>query len=181
LLTPTRSAILTSIEQTSESWGAAGGYAADAPGADDAAAARRALLFVVAGRLYGCEIETVREILPVRRCTRLPGAPPFVCGLINLRGTVVTVVDLALRLGGRQGAAADGSIVVVDLGARVAGLAVDEVRDVVPLRDDAVDEGGAAVGGPGALPGAVRGLAQLADGQSAVLLDVQAIVRQVLI
>jgi len=161
----------------------AGGYPPDAPGADDVAAVRRALLFVVAGRLYGCEIETVREILPVRRCTRLPGAPPFVCGLINLRGTVVTVMDLALRLGGGQGAAAEGSIVVVDLGARVAGMAVDEVRDVVPLRDEDVDEGGpdGADRGPGALPGAVRGLARLADGQQAVLLDVQAIVRQVLI
>lgn len=172
---------MTSIEPTIESWGAEGGDAADAPGADAVAAGRRALLFAVSGRLYGCEVETVREILPVRRCTRLPGAPPFVCGLINLRGTVVTVVDLALRLGGRHPAAVDGSIVVVDLGARVAGLAVDEVRDVVRLRDDAVDECEADAGGPGALPGAVRGLAQFADGQSAVLLDVQAIVRQVLI
>ncbi|MFL5582868.1 MAG: chemotaxis protein CheW [Gemmatimonadaceae bacterium] len=169
------------IDQTAEPWTTAGGYPADAAEVGDLAAARRALLFAVAGRLYGCEIETVREILPVRRCTRLPGAPPFVLGLINLRGTVVTVVDLALRLGVGRGAAAEGSIVVVDLGTRVAGLAVDEVRDVVPLRPDEMDAGGAAgADGYGALPDAVRGLARVGEA-SAVLLDVQSIVRQVLV
>ena len=179
---------MASTEQLTESWTAAGGYAADASDEGDLAAARRALLFAVAGRLYGCEIETVREIMPVRRCTRLPGAPPFVRGLINLRGTVVTVVDLALRLGVGRGAAEDGSIVVVDLGSRVAGLAVDEVRDVVQLRPeemgavaesaDASALGGAAAAG--ALPGAVRGHTRVGE-SAVVLLDVQTIVRQVLI
>jgi purine-binding chemotaxis protein CheW len=180
---------LASTEQLTDLWTAAGGYAADAPDEGDLAAARRALLFAVAGRLYGCEIETVREIMPVRRCTRLPGAPPFVRGLINLRGTVVTVVDLALRLGVGRAAAEDGSIVVVDLGARVCGLAVDEVRDVVPLRPEEMgavgeaDDAAAAPGGAataGALPGAVRGHTRVGE-SAVVLLDVQSIVRQVLI
>ena len=43
----------------------------------------RMLLFGVGGRVYGCEIEVVREIVPFRRCTRLPGAPPFVCGPVS--------------------------------------------------------------------------------------------------
>ena len=177
---------MASTEQLTESWAAAGGYAADATDEGDLAAARRALLFAVAGRLYGCEIETVREIMPVRHCTRLPGAPPFVRGLINLRGTVVTVVDLALRLGVGRGAAEDGSIVVVDLGTRVAGLAVDEVRDVVPLRtaemgaaEPASEESGEAAPA-GALPGVVRGHTRVGE-SAVVLLDVQSIVRQVLI
>ena len=49
-------------------------------------AAARTLLFRVAGKVYGCDIDAVREIIPYRRATRLPGAPSFVQGLINLRG-----------------------------------------------------------------------------------------------
>ena len=61
-------------------------------------AAARTLLFRVAGKTYGCDIDAVREIIPYRRATRLPGAPSFVQGLINLRGTIVTVLDLGTRL-----------------------------------------------------------------------------------
>ena len=60
---------------------------------------RRLLLFVVSGRVYACAIEPVREIIPVRKATRLPGAPEYVCGLINLRGAIVPIVDLRCRFG----------------------------------------------------------------------------------
>ncbi len=100
-------------------------------------APERTLLFRAGDRTFGCGIDAVREIVPQRRATRLPGAPPSVQGLINLRGTIVTVVDLPLWLGGTRPAAADGSIVLVEHGSRVAGLAVDEVLDVqvVALED----------------------------------------------
>ena len=54
--------------------------------------------FAIAGTVYGCDIGTVREIVPVRRATRLPGAPDYVRGLINLRGAIVTVIDLSRRV-----------------------------------------------------------------------------------
>ena len=56
------------------------------------------LLFRVGGRLYGCDISDAQEIIPLRPMTRLPGAPAFVRGLINMRGTIVTVLDLRARL-----------------------------------------------------------------------------------
>src|SRR6478752_4141786 len=77
-------------------------------------AAARTLLFRVSGSVYGCDIDAVREIIPYRRATRLPGAPPYVQGLINLRGTIVTVLDLGARLDATRPAMRDmgGSIIL---------------------------------------------------------------------
>jgi purine-binding chemotaxis protein CheW len=137
-------------------------------------AARRTLLFRAGDRTFGCGIDAVREIIPQRRATRLPGAPPSVQGLINLRGTIVTVIDLALWLGGDRAGAADGSIVLVDHGPRLAGLAVDEVLDVQMIAPDDV---------PGAIGdrnGAIRGMGRLGD-MVVILLDITSLVRQALV
>jgi purine-binding chemotaxis protein CheW len=154
--------------------------AADTAPADGA---HRYLLFGVAGRTYGCEIDVVREIVPFRRCTRLPGAPEYVCGLINLRGTVVTVLDLGLRLGAAPVDRAEGSIVLVEQGSRVVGLGVDEMRDVQRLgagEIDSSDGAGAEGAGNGSAGGAVRGIARAQAGV-VVLLDVGSIIKQALL
>jgi purine-binding chemotaxis protein CheW len=135
---------------------------------------QRTLLFRAGDRTFGCGIDAVREIVPQRRATRLPGAPPSIQGLINLRGTIVTVVDLALWLGGERAAAADGSIVLVDHGARVAGVAVDEVLDVQMV---ALDDVSGTAGGD--RNGAVRGMGRLGD-TVVILLDIISLVRQAL-
>ncbi|MEO7455174.1 MAG: chemotaxis protein CheW, partial [Gemmatimonadaceae bacterium] len=72
----------------------------------------------------------MREIIPYRRATRLPGAPAYVQGLINLRGTIVTVMDLGVRLDPERAPVREGSIILATYGTRVAGVAVDEVMDV---------------------------------------------------
>jgi len=120
--------------------------------------------------VYGCDIGSVREIVPIRHATRLPGAPPYVRGLINLRGAIVTVIDLAARLAGTS-AAMEGSVVLADHGSKHVGLAVDEVRDVQLLAPDRFEP---ATGG-----GVVRGLGHLDDGV-VIVLDVPAVVRQVM-
>jgi purine-binding chemotaxis protein CheW len=160
-----------------------GADAPDAPGALDPSggepqdpAAPRLLLFGVAGRVYGCDLDAVREIVPVRRATRLPGAPHFVSGLINLRGRVVTVLDLGRHFGGGSVDPDAGSIVLIEHGARLVGLAVDEVRDVQPLRDADLD----AVGGEAARDGVVRGLGRV-DGGTVVVLDVRAMAARILL
>jgi len=134
------------------------------------------LLFGVGGRVYGCDIARVREIIPARTPTRLPGAPACVTGLINLRGTVVTVVDLGLQLGGEAVDRAAGSIVLVEHGARVAGVAVDDVRDVQPFDPADVDP----LAAPESAGGFVRGVVRGALG-AVVVLDVQAMLNQVLL
>jgi purine-binding chemotaxis protein CheW len=138
-------------------------------------AAERTLLFRAGARTFGCGIDAVREIVPQRRATRLPGAPPAVQGLINLRGTIVTVVDLALWLGAERPATADGSIVLVDHNSRVAGVAVDEVLDVQMV---ALEDVSGTIGGD--RNGAVRGMGRLGD-TVVILLDVTSLVRQALV
>ena len=152
-----------------------------------AAAARQLLLFGAGGRVYGCDVGAVREIIPFRRCTRLPGSPPYVCGLTNLRGTVVTVIDLAARLGVSRTEEArtaeerdSGSIIVAEHGTKVVGMAVDGVHDVQVMSGDALEapETGES-GAEGAHGGVVSGLGQLGD-DVVIVLDVQTILRQVL-
>jgi purine-binding chemotaxis protein CheW len=140
-------------------------------------AAARTLLFRVAGGTYGCDIDAVREIIPYRRATRLPGAPPYVQGLINLRGTIVTVLDLGARLDASRPAMRDsgGSIILAEHGTRVVGVAVDEVLDVQAIAEEPVDAGTGDARG-----GLVRGLGHLGD-DVVVLIDIHTLVTQVLL
>ncbi len=146
--------------------------------------AHRYLLFGVGGRIYGCEIARVREIVPFRRCTRLPGAPSYVAGLINLRGTVVTVLDLGLRLGGAAVDRSEGSVILVEQGGRVVGVGVDEMRDVQRFAPEEIEAADAqAVGAAGSgttASGAVRGIARVGPAV-VVLLDVGSIIKQALL
>ena len=139
--------------------------------------AARTLLFRVAGDVYGCDIDTVREIIPYRRATRLPGAPPYVQGLINLRGTIVTVLDLGARLDPTRPPMRDGggSIILAEHGARVVGVAVDEVMDVQAIAEEQVEAANGNAKG-----GLVRGLGHLEDGV-VVLIDIHTLVTQVLL
>ena len=134
------------------------------------------LLFDLAGRVYACEVAPVREIVTYRRATRLPGAPPHVLGLINLRGSIVTVLDLGRRLGVTETLREHGSVILVESGQKCVGLAVDSVRDV-HLAGDAQFEAPLASMPEGA---AVRGVGQVA-GLVVILLDVEAIVRHALL
>ncbi|MDE3054798.1 MAG: purine-binding chemotaxis protein CheW [Gemmatimonadota bacterium] len=135
-------------------------------------AAPRTLLFRVGATVYGCDIAAVREIVPYHQATRLPGTRPYVNGLINLRGTIITVMDLGVRLEGDGTPATDGSIIIVEVGDRRLGLVVGEVMDVAPVAvarapDDRADD-------------VVRGLGHLGD-TVVIVLDVGALVKQVLL
>ena len=140
-------------------------------------AAARTLLFRVAGSVYGCDIGAVREIIPYRRATRLPGAPPYVQGLINLRGTIVTVLDLGARLDTSRPPLRDagGSIILAEHGTRVVGVAVDEVMDVQAIAEEPADAGFGETRG-----GLVRALGHRGD-DVVVLIDIHMLVTQVLL
>ena len=125
--------------------------------------------------MYGCDIESVREIIPYRRATRLPGAPPYVQGLINVRGTIVTVLDLGARLDLSRAPVRDGSIILATHGTRVVGVAVDEVMDVQVITEEPI-----ATSAGEAPHGLVRGLGHLNDGV-VVLVDIHVLIMQVLL
>ncbi len=97
---------------------------------------RRVLVFAVAGRTRCADIADVREIVPITATTRLPGAPLHVRGLINLRGSLVTVMDASLCLYGVPAIGAEASILLVERGGRVAGVIVDNVFDMQLIAED---------------------------------------------
>jgi purine-binding chemotaxis protein CheW len=134
------------------------------------------LLFRVGRDLYGSKVTNAQEAIPLRTATRVPGAPAFVRGLINLRGTIVTVVDLGARLDASHSAADEGSILLVRQsgGDRVVGIVVDEVLDVRSL---AIDEGATPRGVDGSI---TRGLAMI-DDTTVVILDLDALISKVLL
>jgi purine-binding chemotaxis protein CheW len=95
------------------------------------------LSFRIGDSEYSVEIMSVREIRGWTKTTSLPHAPRFVRGVINLRGTVLPVVDLAMRLGLDESEPEDRNvIIVVDAGARVMGLRVDAVSDILSFTKD---------------------------------------------
>ena len=132
------SSATTAEQRTPAAYGPPAGATAPESAAAPAAA-MRVLLFALGEQVYGCDIATVREIIPQRRPTRLPGAPAFVCGLINLRGTIVTVIDLAKRLERSAGAKTDGSYIMVEIGTTLAsGSTLDVTNDVITALNSAL-------------------------------------------
>jgi purine-binding chemotaxis protein CheW len=130
----------------------------------------RLLVFRVAELACAAEASTVREILSARQATRIPGAPDAVAGLINVRGTLVTVVN-GRRALGHGGSAGAGPIVLLDVGARTVGFQVDEVIDLLAVpRGDLTDRAEL----PGLDPAVVRAVGRRAD-LSFVLLDFDAL------
>jgi purine-binding chemotaxis protein CheW len=103
--------------------------------AEQGAGGDRLLIVELRGGLYGIDSTTVREIVTVLEATRLPGAPAHVRGVVNLRGQLLTVVDLGHRLTGEATVATEGegSIVVIASSDRVLGVVVEDVHDVQEL------------------------------------------------
>ena len=82
------------------------------------------------GSLYAVPSEFVREITPMVAVTRIPKAPDYVRGLLNLRGVLLTVIDLAQRLGREPARAIDASVLVLNVDGKTLGLLVDDVHEV---------------------------------------------------
>jgi len=111
----------------------------------------------------------------MRAATRLPGAPAWVRGLVNLRGALVTVADLPARFG-VPGAGVAGDILVVDALGKTLGILVDGVKDVLALEAGRLE----VVEGEHSVGGVVSHVAYAGDDQVLVC-DVQALARQVLV
>lgn len=103
-----------------------------------AAASAEAEIFLtltVADQVCGVPVLSVRDVLAAQAITRIPLAPPEVAGSLNLRGRIVTAVDLRRRLGlpPREGSAGAAMSVVVEHGGELYSLLADAVGDVMPL------------------------------------------------
>lgn len=134
------------------------------------------MLFRLGDRLYGIDLDAVREILPVRRATRVPGAPAYVAGLINVRGTIVTVLDLGSRLDGNSSLAPDGSVILVEHRQKLVGIAVAEVNDVMMLPAESIERTTERDGDDASIVGLGR-----MDDKVVIILDIHSIITHVLL
>jgi purine-binding chemotaxis protein CheW len=103
-------------------------------------------------------------------------APPHVSGVLNLRGTVVTVIDLAARLGIEAVHSEDRCIVLLQRPSRPVVIIVDRVRDVVPVEEGLVERSADA----NSFSGLATGIIKFESGP-VVLLDTRLLVTQVLL
>jgi purine-binding chemotaxis protein CheW len=125
----------------------------------------RMVILRAGGHRFGVGIENVREIIPPRPLTRLPGSAPYVRGLINLRGRILTVLDLAMRMGLEPVDTGYGvSVVVLERSGRVVGLVVDEVERIAEVEAGAVDASVETLRTAGVDRSWLRGLTELDEG-----------------
>jgi purine-binding chemotaxis protein CheW len=95
---------------------------------------------MVGGQLFGLPIVRVQDVFIPERLTRVPLAPPEIAGVLNLRGRIVTLIDLRLRFGLGKGGDGDSSMAIgVESRTESYGLLIDSVGEVLKL-DDAARE-----------------------------------------
>lgn len=123
----------------------------------------RHVIFRVEKERYALPLSAVREVVvPPDAYSRVPRAPQAVRGVINLRGRVVTVVELGALLGLPDGAAPSQKIVLLDRGRRDLGLLVTDVDGIEPVER--------VTSAPGKQVPAIRGVARL-KGLAVTVLD----------
>ncbi len=132
---------------------------------------REFLTIIIAGQRFGIPILQVQDVLSQQRVTRVPLAPPEVAGSLNLRGRIVTAIDVRRRLGigPREKDGTREMSVVVEHDNELYSLIIDQVGDVMTLQDDHFENT------PGALDPSWReissGIYRL-DGELLIVLDV---------
>ena len=104
--------------------------------------------FIVGDEEYGLDILRVKEVIRLREITRLPRAPSFVKGIINLRGDVIPIIDLRDRFGlERQEYTSMTRVIVVDVDNKLVGMVVDAASQVVRVPADQIEPPPPIVGG----------------------------------
>jgi purine-binding chemotaxis protein CheW len=94
------------------------------------------ITFIAAGELFGLPIERVQDVFTATSITRVPLAGPEIAGVLNLRGRIVTVIDLGKRLQLQSSRNTVANMAIgLELGAESFGILVDRVTEVLSLPD----------------------------------------------
>ncbi|HEY1729814.1 MAG TPA: chemotaxis protein CheW [Candidatus Baltobacteraceae bacterium] len=132
---------------------------------------RQIVVFALQSNEFGIDIGQVREIDRLVPITRVPRVPAHVEGIINLRGQLVPIVDLRTRLGMPHAAPTKmARIIVAEIGPRSIGMIVDEVREVVRIPTDQIEQSEGVLEG---LANEFIGALARIDERLIILLDVE--------
>lgn len=133
--------------------------------------------FRLANEEYGIEITKVQEIILVGEITRVPQTAAYIKGLINLRSTVIPIVDLRLRFGmSEQPPTEETRIMVMNVAGKTIGVVVDAVSEVLRITKDQIAPPPATVSGLGREH--ITGLAKL-NQRLLILLDMDRLLTDV--
>ena len=102
--------------------------------------AQQLVVFTLAGEQYGLPIAAVHEIIRYTEPRSTASASPWTRGVIGLRGKIIPVYDLAIRLGLRPSDAPDGKIVIVETADGHVGVVVDDVEEVLTVEADQLED-----------------------------------------
>ena len=131
---------------------------------------------VIGGQLFGLPISRVQDVFMPERLTRVPLASSEIAGVLNLRGRIVTVVDMRARLGLPKADDGKPMAVGVDQRGESYGLLIDQIGEVLRLPDDSREDNPVNLDPRMAkLAGGVH----LLDGQLMVVLDVDRVLELV--
>ncbi len=91
--------------------------------------------------MFGIDIKYIDNIVRMQRITRVPKVPAYIKGVINLRGEVVPVYNLRLKMGMQEVEETKKfRIIIIKMDGNFVGLIVDEVREVITLQNDLVEK-----------------------------------------
>jgi purine-binding chemotaxis protein CheW len=135
---------------------------------------RQFLTFRIGAEEYGMDILRVQEIRSYEAPTRVANAPAFVKGVVNLRGVIVPILDMRIRLGQAGEYNAFTVVIVLNVAGRVVGVVVDSVSDVLELSAEDIKprpEVAAALDAR-----FITGLGKIGD-RLLILLDIEAMIK----
>lgn len=149
--------------------------AADTPLSPGPATPGEYLAFQIGAEQYGIDILRVQEIRSYERPTRLAHAPDFIKGVIDLRGRIVPILDLRMKLHCAEVAYNEFTVVIIlDVGSTLIGAVVDSVADVVSLAPELIRPAPQFDPQGGVDPSFVQGIATV-DERMLILMDITAL------
>lgn len=140
------------------------------------------MTFILKNEIYGIPIGTVKEINAMMTITEVPNTPKYIKGVINLRGKIISIMDLRLRLGMEEIDYSERTCIIVvevpnnEKGKKKIGIVVDHVAEVIEIKnseledfeEDLVDD----------LNAFINGIAKMKD-KIIIILDIEKIVNNV--
>ena len=131
------------------------------------------LTFRLDAEEYGIDILKVQEIRGYENPTRIANAPEFLKGVVNLRGTIVPIIDMRLKFGCRSAEYNSFTVVIIlNIRSRVVGIVVDSVSDVLELPAESIKPAPDIESVVDA--GCIKGLGSLGE-RMLILLDIEAL------
>ncbi|MBS1962307.1 MAG: purine-binding chemotaxis protein CheW [Bdellovibrionales bacterium] len=100
----------------------------------------RFLLFSLGKEDYGMPLLTVREVIAIPNVTPIPHSPSHFLGLMNLRGQVISVLDLRQKLGIKPTGSGEASVIICDLAPLCLGVVVDSINSVLAPEEGSISD-----------------------------------------